>query len=176
MSETGTDDYGDVGVDSAAGCCRCSWTTQDDTVGTTDPASLAEYGAGGPTAGTSVDVLDAEIDEARIRVAAASARLAQLATHDGDYRQSDVLAARRDKEAAEAELTSVESRRQRVVVGQLAREDAEEKAIFRAIMFWQHFTMYVLYFVCLMNIFITAFGIYGGQSTIPVTTTESTQP
>ena len=42
-------------------------------------------------------------------------------------------------------------------------EDREERTVFKTVTFWQHLTTYLLYFICLMNIFITAFGIYGGQ-------------
>lgn len=76
----------------------------------------------------------------------------------------DIAACRREKEAAEAELATAEARRQRALAGQRAVEETEERAVFRAVMFWQHFTMYVLYFVCLMNIFITAFGIYSSSN------------
>jgi len=99
---------------------------------------------------------------------------APLAAHHNDIADDDseIAACRRQKEAIEAELISLEARRQRVVAAQKGAENTEEKAMFRAVMFWQQFTMYVLYFVCLMNIFITAFGIY--NSTISTNSSSST--
>lgn len=93
--------------------------------------------------------------------------------------ESAWAACRRQKETIEAELAALEARRQRAVAGLRAAEQVEERAVFRAIMCWQHFTMYVLYFVCLMNIFITAFGIYsssGGRGTEFGSGDSSTSP
>jgi len=41
-------------------------------------------------------------------------------------------------------------------------EDRQERATFRRVSFWQHMATYLLYFVMLLNVFITTFGISSG--------------
>ena len=42
------------------------------------------------------------------------------------------------------------------------QEDGRERLTFRKVSFWQHLATYLLYFVMLMNVFVTTFGISGG--------------
>ena len=43
-------------------------------------------------------------------------------------------------------------------------EDKQERLAFRKVSFWQHMATYLLYFVMLMNVFVTTFGISGGRN------------
>ena len=55
-------------------------------------------------------------------------------------------------------------------------EDRQERMAFRKVSFWQHMATYLLYFVMLMNVFITTFGISGGRHEGVFGTTNSTNP
>ena len=54
-------------------------------------------------------------------------------------------------------------------------EDRQERLAFRKISFWQHMATYLLYFVMLMNVFITTFGISGGRSDTVFATINGTK-
>jgi len=45
-------------------------------------------------------------------------------------------------------------------------EDRMESTTFRKVALWQHVATYLLYFVMLMNVFVTTFGISGGSSSV----------
>ena len=161
----------DAESDIVGGCCECRWATD---------------GADADRA-PSVDQLDADIEGARVGIANAVARIVRAtnrveeleelfrknpAATRGDAELEDELrrskaemqASRREKEQWETELQLAESRRQQAIIARDQREDRDERRVFKTVMFWSHFTTYILYFICLMNIFITAFGIYGGSN------------
>ena len=73
--------------------------------------------------------------------------------------QVDLNAARREKEQAEAELALAETRRKQMVTMATEQEERDEVLTFRKIRSWQQVALYLLYFVTLMNVFITAIGI-----------------
>ena len=54
-------------------------------------------------------------------------------------------------------------------------EDKQERLAFRKVSFWQHMATYLLYFVMLMNIFVTTFGISGGRSDSVFATNNATR-
>ena len=72
--------------------------------------------------------------------------------------------AMREKEEAEAEQKLAEAQQHHAFFVKEQYEDRQERITFRKISFWQHMATYLLYFVMLMNVFITTFGISGGLS------------
>ena len=71
----------------------------------------------------------------------------------------DMNIARREREQAEAELALAESCRKQAMTLTLEQEELDELASFRKIRSWQQVALYLLYFITLMNVFITAIGI-----------------
>lgn len=79
--------------------------------------------------------------------------------------RDEVQAAVREKEEAEAEHKLAEAQQHHAFFLKDQFEDRQERSTFRKISFWQHMATYLLYFVMLMNVFITTFGISGGPGT-----------
>ena len=69
----------------------------------------------------------------------------------------------REKEESEAEQKLAEAQQHHAFFVKEQFEDREERVVFRKGTFWQHCATYLLYFVGLMNFFITTFGISGGR-------------
>ncbi len=46
------------------------------------------------------------------------------------------------------------------------RDERQERVTFRKLSIWQHAATYLLYFVMLMNVFITTFGISGSEHNV----------
>jgi len=76
--------------------------------------------------------------------------------------RDDLSAAQREKAESEAEQRLAEAQRHRAVFVKERRDELQERATFRKVSFWQHGATYLLYFVMLMNVFITTFGITAG--------------
>src|SRR6218665_1016135 len=77
--------------------------------------------------------------------------------------REDLAAALRDKEEAEAEQRLAEAQQNRLLVMTERQADWQAKVTFRKISLWQHAATYLLYFVLLLNVFITTFGISTGS-------------
>jgi len=76
--------------------------------------------------------------------------------------RDDLAAAEREKAESEAERRLAEAQRHRAVYVRERRDELQERTTFRRVSFWQHGATYLLYFVMLMNVFITTFGITTG--------------
>jgi len=76
--------------------------------------------------------------------------------------RDDLAAAQRERAESEAEQRLAEAQRHRAVFVKERRDELQERATFRKVSFWQHGATYLLYFVMLMNVFITTFGITAG--------------
>lgn len=76
--------------------------------------------------------------------------------------KDDHTNALREKEEAEAELKLAEAQQNHAFFMKEQEEDRQERLTFRKISFWQHMATYLLYFVMLLNVFITTFGISTG--------------
>lgn len=75
--------------------------------------------------------------------------------------KEELLTARRDREEAEAEVRLVEGRRQKAMLLAEQREARMERKTFRKLARWQQVALYILYFIGIMNVLITAFGVSG---------------
>lgn len=73
-----------------------------------------------------------------------------------------LAAATREREEGEAEQRLAEAQQRHASNVKEHHEDRRERLTFRKVSFWQHMATYLLYFVMLMNVFITTFGISGG--------------
>jgi len=103
-------------------------------------------------------------------------RNAELEAELGRARD-DLAAAQREKAESEAEQRLAEAQRHRAVFIKERRDELHERATFRKVSFWQHGATYLLYFVMLMNVFITTFGITAGPVVVmPPRTTVSAPP
>lgn len=77
--------------------------------------------------------------------------------------KDELCSAMREKEEAEAEQKLAETQQHHAFFVKEQFEDRQERVTFRKVSFWQHMATYLLYFVMLMNVFITTFGISGGK-------------
>lgn len=77
--------------------------------------------------------------------------------------REELNVAQREKEEAEAEQKLSEAQQHHAFFVKEQWEDREERVVFRKGTFWQHCATYLLYFIFLMNVFITTFGISGGR-------------
>ena len=76
--------------------------------------------------------------------------------------REDLCVALREKEEAEAEQKLSEAQQHHAFFVKEQHEDRQERTTFRRVSFWQHMATYLLYFVMLLNVFITTFGISSG--------------
>ena len=125
---------------------------------------------------------DTGIESARVKLASAEVRIVRAANYarvveDALRRtpgnaeleeelgrsRDELAAARRDKDELEAEQRLAEALQRRAFYAKEQREDRRERTTFGRIARWQHAATYLLYFVMLMNVFITTFGISGGK-------------
>src|SRR6218665_3987658 len=125
--------------------------------------------------------VDCNIELARIKVADANVKIARASNYikvvedatkktPGNAEMEEELSrsreehasAVREKEEAEAELKLAEAHQSHAFFVKEQDEDRQEKVTFRKISFWQHMVTYLLYFVMLLNVFITTFGISAG--------------
>ncbi len=125
---------------------------------------------------------DSNIEVARVKVADADVKIVRSGNYvqvvedalkktSGNQDLDDELVkarqelntAIREKEEAEAEKKLAEAQQHHAFFVKEQFEDRQERLTFRKISFWQHMATYLLYFVMLMNIFITTFGISGGR-------------
>jgi len=148
----------------------------DWTAGGSRPARRYE------SEGGVLDRADTGIESARVKLASAEVRIVRAANYarvveDALRRtpgnaeleeelgrsRDELAAARRDKDELEAEQRLAEALQRRAFYAKEQREDRRERATFGRISTWQHAATYLLYFVMLMNVFITTFGISGGR-------------
>lgn len=80
--------------------------------------------------------------------------------------REELSGALREREEGEAEQRLSEVWLRQTVVVRENEEDRREMLIFCKVSFWQHMATYLLYFVMLMNVFITTFGISGGGGVV----------
>lgn len=132
--------------------------------------------------GGVLDRTDTGIETARVKLASAEVRIVRAANYarvveDALRRtpgnaeleeelgrsRDELTAARREKDELEAEQRLAEALYRRAFYAKEQREDRRERATFGRIARWQHAATYLLYFVMLMNVFITTFGISGGR-------------
>jgi len=78
--------------------------------------------------------------------------------------KEDLSSAVREKEEADAEQKLAEAQQHHAFFLKEQYEDRQERFTFRKVSFWQHMATYLLYFVMLLNVFITTFGISSGSS------------
>ena len=76
--------------------------------------------------------------------------------------RDELASATRQREEGEAEQRLADALLQRSFGVREHAEDQLERLTFRKISLWQHAATYLLYFVMLMNVFVTTFGISGG--------------
>jgi len=155
---------------------------------------------GGGTSEPYVDLerADASIELARVKSADADVRIVRMAGYvrvvedalrkttagrNADLEaelaraRDDLAAAQREKAESEAEQRLAEAQRHRAVYVKERRDELQERSTFRKVSFWQHGATYLLYFVMLMNVFITTFGITAGPVVVvPPGATGSSPP
>jgi len=76
--------------------------------------------------------------------------------------RDELASATRQREEGEAEQRLADALLQRSFGVREHAEDQLERLTFRKVSLWQHAATYLLYFVMLMNVFVTTFGISGG--------------
>ena len=132
----------DVRIVRAAGYVRVveDAVRKTTTTAATTAGPRGGHGSAGDLAGSAGD-FEAELGRAR----------------------DDLAAAEREKAESEAERRLAEAQRHRAVYVRERRDELQERTTFRRVSFWQHGATYLLYFVMLMNVFITTFGISGGK-------------
>ena len=77
--------------------------------------------------------------------------------------QLEHTAAINDKREAEAERMMAEARQRHAFYAREMANERRERITFRKLSRWQHAATYLLYFVMLMNVFVTTFGISGSS-------------
>ena len=77
--------------------------------------------------------------------------------------KTELQCSMREKEEATAEQKLAEAHQHQAFFVKEQSEDREERVVYRKGTFWQHMATYLLYFIGLMNVFITTFGISGGH-------------
>ena len=90
--------------------------------------------------------------------------------------REDLCAALREKEEAEAEQKLSEAQQHHAFFVKEQHEDRQERMTFRRVSFWQHMATYLLYFVMLLNVFITTFGITAGPVVVVSPEATATSP
>ena len=76
--------------------------------------------------------------------------------------RDELASATRQREEGEAEQRLADALLQRSFGVREHAEDQLERLTFQKVSLWQHAATYLLYFVMLMNVFVTTFGISGG--------------
>ena len=76
--------------------------------------------------------------------------------------RDELASATRQREEGEAEQRLADALLQRSFGVREHAEEQLERLTFRKVSQWQHTATYLLYFVMLMNVFVTTFGISGG--------------
>lgn len=77
--------------------------------------------------------------------------------------QAEHAAAVSDKREAEVERQMAEARQRHAFYARETATERRERITFRKLSRWQHAATYLLYFVMLMNVFVTTFGISGSS-------------
>ena len=163
-----------VEEEESAGCC--DWPTE-------------------PRMGTILDLerADSNIEVARVKGADADVKIVRASNYvkvveealkktpgNSDLEEEltkakeELSSAIREKEEAEAEQKLAETQQHHAFFVKEQFEDRQERVTFRKVSFWQHMATYLLYFVMLMNVFITTFGISGGKEGSIIRTSNNT--
>ena len=151
-------------IELGVGCCRLASETRLEAL-------------------VDLERADCNIELARIRVADGNVKIARAAnyiklvedalkkTPGNAEMEAELQRARdehagaiREKEEAEAEQKLAEAQQSHAFFMKEQDEDRQERLTFRKVSFWQHMATYLLYFVMLLNVFITTFGISTGVS------------
>lgn len=148
-----------------------------------DANGCCEFNAQGHRLETIIDLerADSHIENAKVKVADATVRIVRQTNYvkvmedavkkssrsaeleeELNKAKEELNVAIREREEAEAEQKLAEAQQRQAFYVKEAWEDREECVVTKKITFWQHCATYLLYFVMLMNIFITTFGISGG--------------
>ena len=148
-----------------------------------DTAGCCEWPAE-PRVETLIDLerADSNIEVARVKVADADVKIVRANNYvkvvedalkrspgNPDLEEEltkardELSSALREKEEAEAEQKLAEAQQHHAFFIKEQHEDRQERITFRKVSFWQHMATYLLYFIMLMNVFITTFGISGGK-------------
>ncbi len=149
-------------VDFEPLCCWCQWPDSNS----------ADV--------TNMEAVEADVEASRVRVASARAKLVKITScldemddmlkrnpRDASLQEeilrarSDLQLIRREREEAEAQEELALASKHHAQMSLDRAEEKTERQIFKRVTFWQNLATYLLYFVCLMNVFITAFGLYG---------------
>ena len=128
-----------------------------------------------------IDRADSALEVAKVKVADADVKIIRASNyfrvvdealkknvgnaeleHELSRSRDDLNVAMREKQEAEAEQKLAEAHAHHMFFVKEQREDRQERSTFRKIAIWQHMATYLLYFIMLMNVFITTFGISGG--------------
>lgn len=73
--------------------------------------------------------------------------------------RDSLQAAKREKDQADTEVQFADSRHKQALLLADEIDEKEEMATFKKIRWWQQLGLYMLYFITLMNVFVTAIGI-----------------
>ena len=138
---------------------------------------------------------DGNIEIARVKVADAEVKIIRSANYvkivEDAFKKSpgnsdleeelnrardEMQAAVREREEGEAERKLAEAQQHHAFFLKEQQEDRQEKITFRKVSFWQHMATYLLYFIMLMNVFITTFGISGGTHNLAALSPSMTSP
>jgi len=87
-------------------------------------------------------------------------------TEDINNARANLAAAMHLKVEAEADMREAEASGSKAFAEREFREELKEETTFRTLSLWQHAATYLLWFVMLMNVFITTFGISGGAQNV----------
>lgn len=153
---------GAAGEDAVTGCCDWPLDQQMETI-------------------IDLERADCHLESARVKVADAEMKIVRATNYvrvvedafkktpgNSDLEEELVraretlAAAMREREEGEAEQKLAEAQQRHACNVKEHHEDRRERLTFRKVSFWQHMATYLLYFVMLMNVFITTFGISGG--------------
>jgi hypothetical protein len=163
---------------SAACTLRASTPTRQTTMMVVPDAAISQLAEARMDTIIDLERADSNIEVTRVKSADADVRIVRASNYvkvveealrrtpgNSDLEdelakaRDEVQAAVREKEEAEAEHKLAEAQQHHAFFLKDQFEDRQERSTFRKISFWQHMATYLLYFVMLMNVFITTFGI-----------------
>lgn len=154
----------DMEEEESGGCC--DWTAREPRMETIIDLEKSD---------TTIEIAKVKVADAEVKIVRASnyIRVVEEALkkspnnpdlEDELARAREELAvAAREKEESEAEQKLAEAQQHHAFFVKEQFEDREERVVYRKGTFWQHCATYLLYFIGLMNFFITTFGISGGR-------------
>ena len=135
--------------------------------------------------GYSIEGADERMESARVRAADADSKIVRVQNYmhlledavrkapgnaelaeELSRAQDGLQAASRLKQEAVRDMAEAEVSQSRAYLEKEQRDERQERITFRKLSQWQHAATYLLYFVMLMNVFITTFGISGSEQTV----------